>query len=81
MTPTQSILTIVFFLLPFHPPTGMEKALKVAERQAAVSLSKQQTKRSLSSIRKPHWFEKFNWFITSDNYLVVRSASRRRVGE
>jgi len=58
----------------------MEKALKVAERQAAVSLSKQQTKRSLSSIRKPHWFEKFNWFITSDNYLVVRSVKQSRGG-
>jgi predicted ribosome quality control (RQC) complex YloA/Tae2 family protein len=59
----------------------MEKALKVAERQAAVSLSKQQTKRSLSSIRKPHWFEKFNWFITSDNYLVVRSEHPKERGE
>jgi predicted ribosome quality control (RQC) complex YloA/Tae2 family protein len=69
-----NILTIAFFLL-FHLREGMEKALRAAERQAVVTLSKQQTKRSLSSIRKPHWFEKFNWFITSDNYLVVRLAN------
>lgn len=28
-------------------------------------------------IQKPkqvHWFEKFHWFLTSDNYLVLRSS-------
>ena len=23
------------------------------------------------ALRKPHWFEKFNWFLTSENYLVL----------
>ncbi len=22
-------------------------------------------------LRKPHWFEKFNWFVTSENHLVL----------
>jgi predicted ribosome quality control (RQC) complex YloA/Tae2 family protein len=22
-------------------------------------------------MRKVHWFEKFNWFISSENYLVI----------
>ena len=22
-------------------------------------------------LRKSHWFEKFNWFVTSENYLVI----------
>jgi len=23
------------------------------------------------TLRKPHWFEKFNWFVTSENHLVL----------
>lgn len=26
---------------------------------------------AISHLRKVHWFEKFNWFITSENYLVI----------
>jgi len=22
-------------------------------------------------MRKVHWFEKFNWFISSENYLII----------
>lgn len=25
----------------------------------------------ISHMRKVHWFEKFNWFISSENYLVI----------
>ena len=25
----------------------------------------------MQQLRKPHWFEKFHWFVTSENYLVV----------
>lgn len=25
----------------------------------------------MARLRKVHWFEKFNWFITSENYLVI----------
>lgn len=34
------------------PKSGMEKALKAAERQAQASLSKQQLKRTLAAVRK-----------------------------
>jgi predicted ribosome quality control (RQC) complex YloA/Tae2 family protein len=25
----------------------------------------------LTSLRKVHWFEKFHWFVSSENYLVL----------
>ncbi len=26
---------------------------------------------AVQQLRKPAWFEKFNWFVSSENYLVV----------
>ncbi|CAM9889865.1 unnamed protein product, partial [Ectocarpus sp. 8 AP-2014] len=38
-------------------------------------------KRSLQVARKVYWFEKFNWFISSENYLVIggRNAQQNEV--
>lgn len=51
------------------------KALKAAELTAQKQLAEAQKKSKLTTTiqaaRKPHWFEKFHWFITSDNYLVL----------
>ena len=51
------------------------KALKAAEESAQRQLADAQKKSKLASAsvgkRKPLWFEKFHWFITSDNYLVL----------
>ncbi|CAI0467584.1 unnamed protein product [Linum tenue] len=41
-----------------------EKAFKAAERKTRIQLSQ-------VAGRKVHWFEKFNWFISSENYLVI----------
>mmetsp|Transcript_16920 Transcript_16920/g.40461 ORF Transcript_16920/g.40461 Transcript_16920/m.40461 type:complete len:1309 (-) Transcript_16920:160-4086(-) len=49
-------------------------ALKAAEAKARQQLAEAQKKKSRAQVipqRKPYWFEKFAWFITSDNYLVV----------
>ena len=48
-----------------------EKALKAAEKKAQQQLSQVRTKSAIQHVRKPHWFEKFNWFVTSENYLVI----------
>ena len=48
-----------------------EKALKAAEKKAQQQLSQVRTKTAIQHVRKPHWFEKFNWFVTSENYLVI----------
>jgi predicted ribosome quality control (RQC) complex YloA/Tae2 family protein len=51
------------------------KALKAAEAAAQRELENAKKKSKLTievgQKRKAHWFEKFHWMITSDNYLVV----------
>lgn len=34
-------------------------------------VQQEKTVAAISHIRKVHWFEKFNWFISSENYLVI----------
>ncbi|XVF62394.1 hypothetical protein PTKIN_Ptkin09bG0004100 [Pterospermum kingtungense] len=48
-----------------------EKAFKAAERKTRIQLSQEKTVATISHMRKVHWFEKFNWFISSENYLVI----------
>lgn len=33
---------------------------------------------SVSKARKPYWFEKFLWFISSENYLVIGGRDRQQ---
>ncbi|KNA15242.1 hypothetical protein SOVF_100000 [Spinacia oleracea] len=51
--------------------TAHEKAFKAAERKTRLQLSKEKAVATISHMRKVHWFEKFNWFISSENYLVI----------
>ncbi|KAG8372834.1 hypothetical protein BUALT_Bualt12G0108200 [Buddleja alternifolia] len=51
--------------------TAHEKAFKAAERKTRKQLSQEKTVATISHMRKVHWFEKFNWFISSENYLVI----------
>ena len=49
-------------------------ALKAAEAKARQQLAEAQKKKlhvQIAPQRRTYWFEKFAWFITSDNYLVV----------
>lgn len=49
-------------------------ALKAAEAKAKQQLAEAQKQKQRVQVipqRKVYWFEKFAWFITSDNYLVV----------
>ncbi|KAI1635833.1 fibronectin-binding protein A N-terminus-domain-containing protein [Biscogniauxia mediterranea] len=50
-----------------------EFALKSAEKKIAAELKKglKQEKPVLQPIRRQMWFEKFNWFISTDGYLVL----------
>ncbi|KAF4554538.1 Ribosome quality control complex subunit 2-like protein [Elsinoe fawcettii] len=49
------------------------KALKSTEQRITADLKKglKQEKAVLRPVRKQFWFEKFNWFISSDGYLVL----------
>lgn len=48
-----------------------ERAVKAVEEQTTKQLESQKIKRNLQAVRKVHWFEKFNWFVTSEGYLVL----------
>lgn len=45
------------------------KALKSAEKKTKQALKEVQTIHSINKVRKVYWFEKFFWFISSENYL------------
>lgn len=47
------------------------KALKSAERKTQQTLKDVRTISTISKARKVYWFEKFYWFISSENYLVI----------
>ena len=51
----------------------IEKIVKEADKKAKVELQKQQMKigTGVRVIRKVYWWEKFNWFISSENYLII----------
>lgn len=51
--------------------TAHEKAFKAAEKKTRAQLSQEKTVAAISHMRKVHWFEKFNWFISSENYLII----------
>ena len=46
-------------------------AVKRAERKARSELKEVKLKASIQKLRSPYWFEKFNWFITSEGFIVV----------
>ena len=48
---------------------SQDKALKSAERKTKQTLKEVQAIHSINKARKVYWFEKFYWFITSENYL------------
>ncbi|KAG0340587.1 hypothetical protein BG004_006345 [Podila humilis] len=47
------------------------KAFKSAEKKIRQDLQEVKITTSIQRVRKPYWFEKFMWFITSENYLVI----------
>jgi len=48
-----------------------EKAVRQAEQRTAQALKQVDVRAKMQIIRKVHWFEKFHWFISSENYLVI----------
>ncbi|XP_067939413.1 ribosome quality control complex subunit NEMF-like [Watersipora subatra] len=47
------------------------KALKSAEKKTKQVLKEMKVTANIVKARKVMWFEKFNWFISSENYLVL----------
>ncbi|RUS19638.1 hypothetical protein BC937DRAFT_87164 [Endogone sp. FLAS-F59071] len=47
------------------------KAYKSAERKIRQDLKETKITATINKIRKPFWFEKFLWFVSTENYLVI----------
>ena len=58
-----------------------KKALKAAEKKTMDSLKDIEIVKQISKARKTLWFEKFIWFISSENYLVIagRDAQQNEI--
>ncbi|XP_060516930.1 ribosome quality control complex subunit NEMF homolog [Cylas formicarius] len=54
------------------------KALKSAERKTQQTLKDMQTITNINKARKVYWFEKFFWFISSENYLVIAGRDQQQ---
>eukprot|EP00698_Gefionella_okellyi_P000468 TRINITY_DN10423_c0_g1_i1.p1 TRINITY_DN10423_c0_g1~~TRINITY_DN10423_c0_g1_i1.p1 ORF type:complete len:1065 (-),score=298.79 TRINITY_DN10423_c0_g1_i1:68-3262(-) len=48
-----------------------QHALKAAEAKAQKALKQVKVMPGMALVRKPMWFEKFHWFISSENFLVI----------
>eukprot|EP00879_Flechtneria_rotunda_P009714 GHRR01010163.1.p1 GENE.GHRR01010163.1~~GHRR01010163.1.p1 ORF type:complete len:564 (+),score=252.88 GHRR01010163.1:1740-3431(+) len=48
------------------------EALKAAEKKAAAQLANLRNNATTAQVvRKPAWYERFNWLISSENYLII----------
>lgn len=62
-----------------YPPFSfIQKALKSAEKKAKQSLKEAATVSRIQKARKVLWFEKFFWFISSENYLVIGGRDQQQ---
>lgn len=54
------------------------KALKSAERKTQQTLKEMRNISTISKARKVFWFEKFYWFISSENYLIIGGRDQQQ---
>ncbi|XP_058057805.1 ribosome quality control complex subunit NEMF homolog isoform X2 [Anopheles bellator] len=54
------------------------KALKNAERKTIQTLKDVRTQTTISKVRKVYWFEKFYWFVSSENYLIIGGRDQQQ---
>ncbi|XP_052008996.1 ribosome quality control complex subunit NEMF-like isoform X2 [Xyrauchen texanus] len=55
-----------------------QKAFKSAEKKTKQTLKEVQTVTSIQKARKIYWFEKFLWFISSENYLLIAGRDQQQ---
>ncbi|XP_042845576.1 nuclear export mediator factor NEMF isoform X3 [Panthera tigris] len=55
-----------------------EKAFKSAEKKTKQTLKEVQTVTSIQKARKVYWFEKFLWFVSSENYLIIGGRDQQQ---
>ncbi|KAM9842428.1 ribosome quality control complex subunit NEMF [Aulostomus maculatus] len=55
-----------------------DKAMKSAEKKTQQTLKEVQTVITIQKARKVYWFEKFLWFITAENYLIIAGRDQQQ---
>ncbi|XP_063039694.1 ribosome quality control complex subunit NEMF-like [Engraulis encrasicolus] len=55
-----------------------QKAFKSAEKKTKQTLKEVQTVTNIQKARKVYWFEKFLWFISSENYLIIAGRDQQQ---
>ncbi|KAG7269483.1 hypothetical protein CRUP_009996 [Coryphaenoides rupestris] len=55
-----------------------QKAFKSAEKKTKKTLKEVQTVTTIQKARKVYWFEKFLWFVSSENYLVIAGRDQQQ---
>uniref|UniRef100_A0A8B9P1U6 Ribosome quality control complex subunit NEMF n=1 Tax=Apteryx owenii TaxID=8824 RepID=A0A8B9P1U6_APTOW len=55
-----------------------EKAFKSAEKKTKQTLKEVQTVTTIQKARKVYWFEKFLWFVSSENYLIIAGRDQQQ---
>ncbi|KAG8228129.1 hypothetical protein J437_LFUL000131, partial [Ladona fulva] len=55
-----------------------KKALKSAEKKTKQALKEVQAITTINKARKVFWFERFFWFISSENYLVIGGRDQQQ---
>ena len=53
-------------------------ALKSATRKTKDQIKENHTVHSINKVRKIHWFEKFLWFISSENFIVLAGHDQQQ---
>ena len=48
-----------------------ERALRAVERRTAQQLKDSDVRARIQQARRSYWFEKYHWFVTSENFLVI----------
>lgn len=51
--------------------TAADVAIKDAETHAIKEINKHRNVHKIDRTRKVFWFEKFDWFISSENFLIL----------
>uniref|UniRef100_A0A3Q0S1R9 Ribosome quality control complex subunit NEMF n=1 Tax=Amphilophus citrinellus TaxID=61819 RepID=A0A3Q0S1R9_AMPCI len=55
-----------------------DKAMKSAEKKTQQTLKEVQTVTTIQKARKVYWFEKFLWFVSSENYLIIAGRDQQQ---
>ena len=54
------------------------KVIREVEAKQAAQLDKAEKASQIREMRQVHWFEKFNWFISSEGYLVLSARDAQQ---